>query len=129
MWDVFDSADLLGWYEARYEDGYTETIPIRYGVDIAEWNWQSRKLDRDYCYGADPIMVNAPDTQRITMFAYEWENPRPGKVISELRLNGTSGFRGADEDYTDHYGPVIADNAIILVAISVVKNREAARNS
>lgn len=129
LWDVFDSADLLGWYEARYEDGYTETIPIRYGVNIAEWNWQSRKLDRDYCYGADPIIVSAADAKAITMFAYEWENPRPGKAVSELRLNGTTGFRGADEDYTDHYGPVIADNAIILVAISVVKSRDSARNS
>lgn len=129
LWDVFDSADLLGWYEARYEDGYTETIPIRYGVDIAEWNWQSRKLDRDYCYGADPIVVSATDAKAITMFAYEWENPRPGKVVSELRLNGTTGFRGADEDYTDHYGPVIANNAIILVAISIVKSRDSARNS
>ena len=128
LWDVFDSADLLGWYEVRYEDGYTETIPIRYGVDIAEWNWQSRKLDRDYCYGADPIMVSAADARAITMFAYEWENPRAGKAVSELRLNGTTGFRGADEDYTDHYGPVIANNAIILVAISVVKSRESARN-
>ena len=129
LWDVFDSADLLGWYEARYEDGYTETIPIRYGVNIAEWNWQSRKLDRDYCYGADPIIVSAADATAITMFAYEWENPRPGKAVSELRLNGTTGFRGADEDYTDHYGPVIADNAIILLAISVVKSRDSARNS
>lgn len=129
LWDVFDSADLLGWYEAQYDDGYTETIPIRYGVDIAEWDWPSRKLERDYCYGADPIMVSATDAKAITMFAYEWENPRPGKAVSELRLNGTTGFRGADEDYTDHYGPVIADNAIILVAISIVKSRASARNS
>jgi hypothetical protein len=129
LWDVFDSADLLGWYEARYDDGYTKTIPIRYGVNIAEWDWQSRKLDRDYCYGADPVLVSVADAQPITMFAYEWENPRPGKAVSELRLNGTTGFRGADEDYTDHYGPVIADNAIILVAISVVKSREPASNS
>ena len=63
------------------------------------------------------------------MFAFEWENPRPGKAVSQLTLNGSAGFRGADEDYTDHYGPVIADNAIILVAISVVKSREAARKS
>jgi hypothetical protein len=129
LWDVFDSADLLGWYEAQFEDGYTETIPIRYGVNIAEWNWQSRKLDRDYCYGADPILVSAADATAITMFAYEWENPRPGKAVSELRLHGTTGFRGADEDYTDHYGPVIADNAIILLAISVVKSRDSAPNS
>jgi hypothetical protein len=129
LWDVFDSADVLGWYEVRYEDGYTETIPIRYGVDIAEWDWQSRKLDRDYCYGADPVTVSGEGARSITMFACEWENPRPGKVVSQLRLNGTSGFRGADADYTDHYGPVIADNAIMLLAISTVKSRESALNN
>lgn len=129
LWDVFDSADLLGWYEAHYEDGFTETIPIRYGVNIAEWNWQWRQRDRDYCYGADPVTVSKDGTRPITMFAYEWENPRPGKVVSELGLNGTIGFRGADEDYTDHYGPVIADNAIMLVAVSIVNSRQPARSN
>ena len=65
----------------------------------------------------------------ITMFAYEWPNPRPGKVVSELRLNGTRGFRGADSDYTDHYGSVIADNAIMLLAVSIINSRESARNN
>jgi hypothetical protein len=129
LWDVFDSADLLGWYEARYEDGYTETIPIRYGVNIAEWSWQSRKTDHQYCYGADPIVVSGKRTKQITMFACEWQNPRPGKLVSQLTLNGTHGFRGADADYTDHYGPVITENTILLLAVSVVKSRESARNT
>jgi hypothetical protein len=129
LWDVFDSADLLGWYEARYQDGYTETIPIRYGMNIAEWNWQSRKLYRDYCYGADPVTVSEAGANDLTMFAYEWDNPRPGKVVSEVKLNGTTGFRSADPDYSDRYGPVIAENAVILVAVSIVKSRESARNS
>ena len=63
------------------------------------------------------------------MFVYEWQNPRPGKVVLELRLSGTRGFRGANADYTDHYGPVIADNAIMLVAVSTVNSRESARNN
>src|SRR5215467_14516141 len=50
LWDVFDSADLLGWYEIVFEDRYTQTVPIRYGVNIAEWDWQSRDSHRDYCY-------------------------------------------------------------------------------
>ena len=128
LWDVFDSADVLGWYEARYQDEYAVTIPIRYGVNIAEWDWQSRKTNRDYCYGADPTHVGGEGAKSVTMFAFEWLNPRPGKVVSELRLSGTSGFRGADPDYTDHYGPVIKDNAIILLAVSTVKSRESARN-
>jgi Glycosyl hydrolase family 20, domain 2/Glycosyl hydrolase family 20, catalytic domain len=128
LWDVFDSADVLGWYEVVYEDGYTQTIPIRYGVDLVEWDWESRDSERDYCYGADPVVVNETGARPITMFALEWENPRPGKVVSEIRLKGTSGFRGADADYTDHYGPMIADNAVILAAISIVKSRDQAKN-
>jgi hypothetical protein len=128
LWDVPDSADLLGWYEVRYEDGYSETIPVRYGLNIAEWDWQSRKSPRDYCYDADPIVIKAEE-KPITMFVYEWQNPRPGKVVSDLTLNGTHGFRGADPDYTDHYGPVIDDNAIMLLAVSIVNSREPAKNS
>lgn len=127
LWDVFDSADVLGWYELRYEDGYTETIPIHYGINIAQWDWQSRREDRQYCYGADPITVSRQTANSITMFAYEWLNPRPGKIVTELRLSGTRGFRGADADYTDHYGPVIDDNAIMLLAVSIVNSRESAR--
>ena len=40
IWDMHDSADLLGWYEVVYEDGLPELIPIRYGVNILEWNWR-----------------------------------------------------------------------------------------
>lgn len=129
LWDVFDAADVLGWYEVGYEDGYTETIPIRYGVNIGEWNWQSRKLERSYCYEADPVIVGEEGARSITLFVYEWENARPGKIVRQLRLSGTTGFRGADEDYSDHYGPVIGDNAIMLLALSAVKSREPARNS
>jgi hypothetical protein len=123
LWDVFDSADLLGWYEVVYEDLYTEDIPIRYGVNIAEWDWHSRDSDKSYCYGADPVIVSEGGLKPIAMFAFEWESSRPGKVISEVRLKGTTGFRGADPDYTNHYGPVIGDNAIVLAAISIVKSR------
>jgi hypothetical protein len=125
LWDVFDSADVLGWYEIVYEDRYTETIPIRYGVNIAEWNWQSRDSDRGYVYGADPVLISERGPKQISMFAFEWVNTRPGKVIAEVRLKGTVGFRGADADYTNHYGPMISENAVILAAISVVNARAA----
>lgn len=46
-----------------------------------------------------------------------------GKVIREVRLKGTQGFRGADPGFTNDYGPVIPNNGVILGAISVVKKR------
>ena len=123
IWDQDDTADLLGWYEVVYEDGFVITIPIRYGVNIQEWNWDKRTSAQDYCYGADAVPAGGSENNRITFFAYEWTNPRLGKVIKEIRLKGTTGFRGAPRGFTDDYGPPIQSNGIILKAISVVKRR------
>ena len=123
LYDPEDTADLLGWYEAVYEDGFVTTIPIRYGVNIQEWNWQQRTSARDYCYGADAIAAGQDAHHAITFFAFEWKNPRLGKVIQEIRLKGSTGFRGGDPNYVNSFGPVIGKNAVILKAIGVVKKR------
>ena len=123
IWDQHDTADLLGWYEAVYEDDFVVTIPIRYGVNILEWNWDQRVSQDDYCYGADPITVGTKESNPVTFFAYEWTNPRLGKVIREIRLKGTTGFRGGTNDFNNDLGPVIASNAVMLAALSIVQKR------
>jgi hypothetical protein len=122
LFDQDDTADMLGWYEVVYEDGFVTTIPIRYGVNIAEWNWSIRISARDYCYEADAVPMGGAGIP-ITFFAFEWKNPRLGKRIEEIRLKGTTGFRGGDSDFTNNFGPVIPGNAVVLKAISVVKKR------
>jgi hypothetical protein len=123
IWDQQDTADLLGWYEIVYEDGFTMPVPIRYGVNILEWDWDKRSSARDYCYGADALSVGSDPNNSITFFAFEWINQRPGKVIEEIRLKGTTGFRGGSDDFDNNYGPVIGTNAVILRAISMVRKR------
>jgi hypothetical protein len=60
----------------------------------------------------------------VTFFAYEWINPRLGKVIKEIRMKGTTGFRGGNlAAFDNSQGPVIASNAVILAALSMVKMR------
>jgi hypothetical protein len=114
IWDMEDTADLLGWYEVIYDDGFVTTIPIRYGVHLLEWNWHpGQPVDR-YCYGADPVS---------NLFVYEWTNPRLGKVVKEVRLKGTTGFRGAVPGFENAWGPVIPNNAVILKALSAVIKR------
>ena len=81
-----------GWYEVVYEDGFVTTIPIRYGVNIAEWNWEKRDSSHDYAYGADAVSMGGSVANPITFFAFEWVNPRLGKVIKEVRLEGYNGF-------------------------------------
>jgi hypothetical protein len=123
IWDQQDTADLLGWYEVVYEDNFVVTVPIRYGVNILEWNWDQRDSAKDLCYGADAVAVGDRVKDRVTFFAYEWINPRLGKVIQEIRLKGTTGFRGGSDDYDNSQGSVIASNAVILAALSMVKMR------
>ncbi len=127
IWDQQDTADLLGWYEVVYEDGFVTTIPIRYGVNILEWDWRQRaaapeRRHANYCYGADALSIGDGDDP-VTFFALEWINPRLGKVIREIRLNGTTGFRGGSSEYNNNWGPVIRNNAVILRAISLVRKR------
>jgi hypothetical protein len=123
LFDQDDTADLLGWYEVVYDDGFVTTIPIRYGVNIQEWNWEKRTAARDYCYGADAVPAGGGAHNPITFFAFEWKNPRLGQVIREVRLKGTAGFRGGDPGFTNSFGPVIPKNAVILKAVSIVKKR------
>jgi hypothetical protein len=106
-----------------YEDGFVTTIPIRYGVNILEWNWDQRVSAKDLCYGADAVEVGDRAANSVTFFAYEWVNPRLGKVVQEIRLKGTTGFRGGSDDFDNSQGDVIASNAVILAALSMVKMR------
>ena len=124
LWDQQDTADMLGWYEVVYEDGFVTSIPIRYGVNIAEWTWDRRDSAHDYAYAADAVPVGSPDGNSITFFAFEWTNPRLGKVIKEVRLKGTTGFRGGDPGWLNDFGPVIPNNGVILKALTVVRKRQ-----
>lgn len=124
IYDQQDTADMLGWYEVVYEDGFVATIPIRYGLNIAEWNWEKRTSARDYAYGADAVSLGGSEGNPITFFAFEWVNPRLGKIIKQVRLRGTTGFRGGDAGFINDFGPVIPNNGVILRAITVVKKRQ-----
>jgi len=123
IYDQEDTADLLGWYEVVYADGFVITVPIRYGVNIQEWNWAARTSAKDYCYGADAVELGGAGDRAVTFFAYEWTNPRLGQTIASVRLKGTTGFRGGDADFINGFGPVIPSNAVYLKAISAVRKR------
>lgn len=123
IWDMRDSADLLGWYEVVYADGLPEVIPIRYGVNILEWNWRSHPRRGAYCYGADEVACGGDGKNSISLFAFEWPSPRLGQVIRQINLRGSTRFRGAVKGFENHFGNVIPNNAVMLKAISFVKKR------
>jgi hypothetical protein len=114
-----DTADLLGWYEIVYEDGFTDSVPVRFGWNILPLGWGAQgdaiakgsAKELSYVYAADAVPRG-----EATLFAYEWVNPRFGKAIREVRLHGTARFK-------DSRGGVTPDNAIVLAGISIVKKR------
>jgi hypothetical protein len=114
-----ETADLLGWYEVVYEDGFVETIPLRYGLNILDWGCRKRirvleppKVEysqNQYAYEAEAVQCSKYENDPVLFFAYEWINPRFGKKIREVNLRAVD-FNGKNE------------NAIVLLGISVAEN-------
>ena len=100
-WNFADTAELLGWYEVVYQDGFVTNVPVRYGVNILETGWAKAKAATQVAYEAELVDGGEP-----ALFAYEWINPRFGKAVKEVRLHGAK-----------------ADNAVVLAAVSAVAKR------
>jgi hypothetical protein len=116
IYNFDDVADLLGWYEIVYEDGYVHTIPLRYKVNILDWNRGRKGGESATCYGADAVKVGAGPGAPVTFYALEWQNVRLGKAIREVRLRTPTEFRRSGDT-------VAPPNAVILGAVSIVKKR------
>ncbi len=117
-----DSADLLGWYEILFEDGFVETVPIRFGINILDWRWQQRIARNEkekakysqnkYAYDATAVECSKDKLKPVTFFAFEWENTRFGKKIRKISLKSA--------DFTKDN-----ENAIMLLALSVAEKKRA----
>jgi len=132
--NTFDSADLLGWYEIIYEDGFREIVPIQYGVNILEWNTgKDKNLDKRegdtgaaqnvYCYESDGINCSSDSTNPITFFSFEWVNKRFGKTIKEVNLHASENYQALQQNYIKVDTAPMPNNAIFLAAVSKVKKR------
>jgi len=111
IYDMADTAELLGWIEVIYADGYALTVPLRYGVDVSDW-------ERGVVYGADAVDCAGPGRETPAWFyALEWANPRLGRIIETVRLVGAPRFVRTG-------GERAAGNALALLGLSVVGRRE-----
>ncbi len=121
IYNFNETAELLGWYEIIYEEGFVETVPIRYGLNILDWRWKKRIINNEkprvkynqnyYAYQASSVECSGVKTDPVTFFAFEWENTRYGKKIKEINLKSVN-FNKNNE------------NAIILLAVSVTENKK-----
>lgn len=99
--DIAETSEMLGWYEIVYEDGIKLTEPIRYGINILEWNPgdEKNKQWRDeigthqnfYAYKADAVDCSVTGDYSFPIFySFEWVNKRFGKKIKEINLYNSS---------------------------------------
>lgn len=119
IYNFDETAELLGWYEIRYEDGFTETVPIRYGVNILDWKWRQRVMVNDkvtrggtnqkYAYNVTAVACSKENSDPITFFSFEWENTRFGKKVEGISLKSVKYSKNNE-------------NAIILLAVSTSDN-------
>jgi hypothetical protein len=107
-----DSAELLGWYEIVFEDGYVETIPIRYGVNILDWKHREKLMTQSmtgatstHAYMSSSVVCSLPNADPITFFAFEWKNTRFRQKIKQVNMRSV--------EQTDR------GNAVILIAMSI----------
>jgi hypothetical protein len=133
--DYFDAADVLGWYEIVYEDGFKEIVPIQYGVNILEWNSAGEKAvnknegetgsaQKTYSYEGDAVNCSTNEKGNpITFFAFEWVNKRFGKKIKEVNLHGSVNYQALQTDYSKPVTEPAPGNAIMLIGLSKVIKR------
>jgi hypothetical protein len=110
-------------------------VPVQYGVNILEWNPGGEdRLDKRegetgspqnvYSYQADPVVCSlSANKNPVTFYAFEWINPRFGKVIKEVNLHGSINYQATQTDYGKPVFELMKSNAIILAALSKVKKR------
>lgn len=131
--DVFDSPDLLGWYEIVYEDGFKAIVPIQYGVNILEWNARTRQQsvatdsalqDVPYCYQADAVDCSKEKNGLATAFAFEWTNPRLGKIVKTVNFHGSTGYQSLKQEFERPQFTPMPANAVLLLAVSKVKKQD-----
>ena len=80
----------IGSYVVRYADGETREIPIRLGVEVADW-WTQEGEDLGQLQVAWTGQNAASRTagKTIRLFRTAWENPRPDAVIESLGMTAT----------------------------------------
>jgi hypothetical protein len=76
----------LAKYVIRYADGTSVELPIRAGQNIAHWGHDRTNLPAARIAWTIPTIVRADRITWSTLFAYEWANPHPEKVIASVDL-------------------------------------------
>ena len=83
-----ESAELLGFYEIRYDDGLVATHEIRYEETVGRWD---RGLALPFYFARPLVAGKLPDGRPAVVWASEWANSRPDVPIASVTLVGSPG--------------------------------------
>ena len=72
-------------FTLRYEDGLETQVPLRYGVDVLDWNERGRDLDNGSVAWKGRTLLGLP----ATIYVKKWENNRPGVPIGSVTFSST----------------------------------------
>lgn len=85
----------IGCYEVAYADGTVLEIPLTYGGNISHWNRRQNEPFRGGYYRhngySTTYFVDAEESkgehgENISVYRYEWRNPKPETPIRSVRL-------------------------------------------
>ena len=89
------SLRTVGCYEVEYADGTVLEIPLSYGGNISHWNRRQNEPFRGGYYRhngySGTYFVDAEESkgangENISVYRYEWLNPKPETPIRSIRL-------------------------------------------
>ena len=89
------SLRTIGCYEVEYADGTVLEIPLSYGGNISHWNRRQNEPFRGGYYRhngySGTYFVDAAESkgvngENISVYRYEWLNPKPETPIRSIRL-------------------------------------------
>lgn len=90
----------IGAYEVEYADGVVLEIPLHYGGNISHWNRRQNEPFRggyyrhngySGTYFSDADESRGPNGENISVYRFEWCNPRRDVPIRAVRLRQTAG--------------------------------------
>ena len=92
----FGSRVPIGRYEIKYADGTAESIDVRFGYHVAEWNRRHgaplgptafRHAGYVATYPVDPLWQGkTANGEDVTLYGMEWTNPHPEKQVASVRI-------------------------------------------
>ena len=82
----------VGEYVVTYGDGKKSRIPVRYGEQVASVRFGGTLADSPVSYYALPVWRGMDATgEPVTLYVFEWVNPRPDARIRHFALKAASG--------------------------------------